>query len=127
MLKLLYFLKIDLIAQRLQRYLQRVRLYRLEQKFGTKIRFVHQGEGDVTIVGREGRFRMDETSHLKSATFIECRGGVTIGRYFHTGRGLTIFSTNHNYASEKAIPYDEEDIIQPVTIEDFVWCIIVVR
>ena len=50
------------------------------------------------------------------------RGGVRIGKYFHPGRGLTIFSTNHNYNSDKLIPYDEIDIPKPVVIKDFVWC-----
>lgn len=41
---------------------------------------------------------------------IECSGGVEIGEYFHTGKGLTIFSINHNYDSAETIPYDEIDI-----------------
>ena len=49
-------------------------------------------------------------------------GGVTIGRYFHTGRGLTIFSTNHNYENATMIPYDEVSVDKPVAIKDFVWC-----
>ncbi len=67
------------------------------------------------------KFSIHETSHLKSDTVIECSGGVTIGKYLHTGRGLTIFSTNHNYRSQNYIPYDLEDLIMPVIIKDFVW------
>ena len=52
---------------------------------------------------------------------IECSGGVEIGEYFHTGKGLTIFSTNHNYDSTETIPYDEINIEKKVTIKDFVW------
>jgi len=74
------------------------------------------------IAGDLSKFKLDPTSHLKSNTFIECSGGVTIGRYFHPGRGLTIWSVNHAYDSEKAIPYDETVLEKPVHIEDFVWC-----
>ena len=52
---------------------------------------------------------------------IECSGGVEIGEYFHTGKGLTIFSTNHNYDFGEKIPYDEINIEKKVTIKDFVW------
>jgi len=68
------------------------------------------------------RFKIDVSSHLKSDTIIECSGGVSIGKYFHPGRGLTIFSTNHNYDSKYSIPYDNVDLIVPVMIKDFVWC-----
>lgn len=86
-----------------------------------KINFVPQGDGGV-IIGNPRFFKIHETSHLKSNTYIECQGGVTIGRYFHTGRGLTIFSGNHNYNSNESIPYGKESILKPVIIKDFVWC-----
>lgn len=53
--------------------------------------------------------------------YINAYGGVSIGQYCHIGKGLTIFSHNHNYKSEKSIPYDDIDIIRPVVIKDFVW------
>ena len=64
---------------------------------------------------------MGRCSHIKSNTFIECSGGVSIGDYFHTGRGLTIFSTSHNWKNGTKIPYDEIVLYQPVTIGSFVW------
>ena len=48
-------------------------------------------------------------------------GGVKIGAYFHTGRGLTIFSSNHKYDNDNFIPYDSVSINKPVIIKDFVW------
>lgn len=95
--------------------------YELKQK-NINVNFYEQGQGGLRITGDLSKFSIDATSHLKSNTFIECSGGVTIGRYFHTGRGLTIFSTNHNYQSEHAIPYDSTDLPRPVIIDDFVWC-----
>jgi len=86
---------------------------------------VNQGFNGVKIMSTNGdytRFKIDVSSHLKSDTIIECSGGVSIGKYFHPGRGLTIFSTNHNYDSKYSIPYDNVDLIVPVMIKDFVWC-----
>ena len=79
-----------------------VRIKYYESVTNQKINYVAQGEGGLVLSGDVAKFRIAETSHLKSGTFIECSGGVVIGDYFHTGRGLTIFSTNHNYKSEKS-------------------------
>lgn len=89
---------------------------------GVDIKFIPQGGFELTIAGKISNFKIHPSSHLKSDTFIECSGGVKIGRYFHVGRGLTIFSTNHNYDQTTMIPYDEISIPKPVTIGDFVWC-----
>lgn len=98
-----------------------LKLKRYEIESGQKINFVNQGEYKLHILGNLKKFKIHPTSHLKSDTIIECSGGVEIGAYFHTGRGLTIFSTNHNYENTKKIPYDEFNIEKKVIIKDFVW------
>jgi acetyltransferase-like isoleucine patch superfamily enzyme len=98
-----------------------IRLLRYKQEFGIEINFISQGGYNLELAGDLSKFKIHPTSHLKSDTFIECSGGVEIGRYFHTGRGLLIFSSNHDYRSTKSIPYDMVDILRPVTIEDCVW------
>jgi acetyltransferase-like isoleucine patch superfamily enzyme len=118
----LVILKFDRVVKSLQQLQVEVYLKEIERNYGLKINFVNQGEGGLSLTGDLSKFRIDKTSHLKSDTFIECAGGVNIGQYFHTGRGLTIFSTNHNYDSELAIPYDTKNILKPVKIGDFVWC-----
>ncbi len=103
-------------------------IYRYEQskarwlsaKYGCAIKFVNQGSGGLEIAGN-GDFEIHQTSHLKSGTFIECSGGVYIGKYFHAGKGLTIFSSNHNWRTDKSIPYDDESIHRSVRIGDAVW------
>lgn len=59
------------------------------------------------------------------ANFNGCRiigtAEVHIGRYFHSGAGITIITDNHNYDEAEAIPYDKVRIGKPVTIKDFVW------
>jgi acetyltransferase-like isoleucine patch superfamily enzyme len=96
----------------------------MERKIGMDIKYIKQGFNMPQITTSNGiyKFSIDKSSHLKSDIYIECSGGVYIGRYFHTGKGLTIFSTNHNYDSDLSIPYDAKSIDKPVIIKDFVWC-----
>src|SRR5436853_56631 len=104
LLSLLCALRVDIWADKWAALLTRVRLQRYRAR-GIALTFIPQGGHDFCIAGDLSRFEIDPTSHIKSDTFIECSGGVRIGRYFHAGRGLTIFSTNHNYRSDQTIPY----------------------
>jgi len=125
LLRFIYILKIDILILKIKHVFERSQLYRIEKMCGCKINYFEQGFNVVRIISSNGdysKFKIDSTSHLKSDTLIECSGGVTIGKYFHTGRGLTIFSTNHNYESNTMIPYDNISINKPVIINDFVWC-----
>jgi len=121
-IQFLHFLQYDRIVHWLLNAYYRIKVYKYELSCNCKINFVTQGEGGLVLGGDLNKFFIESSSHLKSATFIECSGGVKIGQYFHTGRGLTIFSTNHNYHSPTMIPYDDVSINEPVTIGDFVWC-----
>lgn len=47
-------------------------------------------------------------------------GMVTIGSNFHSGGGILILTSNHNYEG-KAIPYDNAMVDGNVIIEDNVW------
>lgn len=114
-------INLDVILMKWSSIIAKVRLRRLREK-GVCLNFVPQGGYYFEIAGDASQFSIDITSHIKSDTFIECSGGVSIGRYFHPGRGLTIYSATHNYDSGTRIPYDEIHIKKPVVIEDFVWC-----
>ncbi len=120
-IKLFLIFNIDILINKLKYLLESCQEMRLRQE-GINLNFINQGNGGFTIAGDIKKFSIDNTSHLKSDTFIDCSGGVSIGRYFHTGRGLTIFSTNHNYENLNSIPYDDIEIEAPVIIKDFVWC-----
>lgn len=117
---ILHSIKFDKVIDSLLELRTQVRLmgYR---KQGVTVKFVPQGDYDLMISGDIRKFKIHSTSHLKSGTFIECSGGVVIGKYFHVGKGLTIFSTKHNYKSTRFIPYDENDIAASVVIDDYVW------
>jgi maltose O-acetyltransferase len=65
---------------------------------------------------------IDQGSVINGDCYINALGEVKIGKYCHLGKGLTIFSSNHNYDSNQSIPYDAQNIDKPVTIKDFVWC-----
>jgi acetyltransferase-like isoleucine patch superfamily enzyme len=118
---ILYILGFDRVADSFSSLLTDVRLMRLKEA-GANVGYIQQGRGGVEISGDLTKFSIHPTSHLKSDTFIECSGGVKIGRYFHVGRGLTIFSSAHNYKESTKIPYDENVLPLPVNIGDFVWC-----
>lgn len=67
------------------------------------------------------RLRIGEGTVLNGECYINAQGGVSIGRYCHVGKGLTIYSSNHNHRSSVAIPYDDKDVLKPVIIGDCVW------
>lgn len=119
---LFYIFRVDKFFDLFSSLLNYVHVYRIGNLTKQKIKFVGQAPGQIRIVGNPIDFKIDQSSHLKSNTYIECSGGVSIGRYFHTGSGLTIFSSNHNYNSAIKIPYDEKSIYKSVVIKDFVWC-----
>lgn len=114
-------LRFDRFIDRILLLRTRVRLYRFACQ-GTPINFVPQGGYELTIEGPIEKFRIATTSHLKSDVYIECSGGVTIGNYFHVGRHLTIYSSDHDYRAGDGIPYGEAMIYRPVVIGEAVWC-----
>lgn len=120
-LTILVFLKINYLKEIFEDLFIKLSIAHYEQKTKQKIRFVKQGSGKLDLIGNINNFVIHETSHLKSNTLIECTGEVRIGKYFHPGRGLTIFSANHNYDSNISIPYDSQTITKTVIIDDFVW------
>lgn len=86
---------------------------------------------DNVVLGPEldKRFEVRHPENLKIGyktvisgdLFINALGGVTIGKYCHVAKGLTVYSHNHNWHSTEYIPYDEKNIMRPVTIGDCVW------
>lgn len=118
--KTLFYKLFDYSASTIENRRWKARAHMLALKYHCSINYVGQGPGGLEIQGN-GIFRMAPTSHLKSNTFIECTGNVIIGDYFHVGRGLTIFSSNHNWKSHEYIPYGKESILKQVTIGSAVW------
>jgi acetyltransferase-like isoleucine patch superfamily enzyme len=67
------------------------------------------------------KLRVGKHTVINPDSVLDCAGSISIGAYCHLGRGLTIYSTNHDFRSEEYIPYGKTNIIKPVIIEDFVW------
>lgn len=116
-----YLLRLDRWTDLFSGLLLECRRRRLSARVGVELKWVGQGCGGIDIAGDPSRFRIGEGSHLKSGTFIECSGGVTIGKFFHTARGLTIFSTRHVWKDVDTIPYRSTSEDAPVNIGDCVW------
>lgn len=76
---------------------------------------------DNILVDYPERTKINSGSALHGDTYIHAEGGLIIGSRVHIGRGLTIFTSNHNFHSKKSIPYDGMTILKPVLIKDFVW------
>ena len=74
------------------------------------------------VINSPERLSVGNGTVINGYCYINAYGGIKIGKYCHMGKGLTVFSHNHNYNSEFSIPYDDADIIAPVEIKDFVWC-----
>lgn len=76
--------------------------------------------GIVRIISPQ-HCRIGKGSVINAGSVIHCAGGVSIGNYVHIGHGFCAYSSNHNHASDQAIPYDTSDIIKCVEIGDCVW------
>jgi acetyltransferase-like isoleucine patch superfamily enzyme len=123
LVKILFFAKTDVVLEKIRSLMKIVAIYRLNKKLPCKFRFVNEGAGSlfVSFSGDLNKFFIDETSYLKPGTHVQCNGGVTIGKYCHLSRGITILSTTHDYDKRPKIPYDEVVTERPVVIKDFVW------
>ena len=62
-----------------------------------------------TIIGYNGNF---------DGIKITGKGNVSIGYNFHSGGGILILTSNHNYDFGEAIPYDSTTIDGDVKIEN---------
>jgi hypothetical protein len=83
LLKLLMVISFDRVISLLLSIFEKIKIKRYEKLCGCKINFVSQGFGGVDLAGDLCKFKIDETSHLKSNTFIECSGGETICQLKH--------------------------------------------
>ena len=73
------------------------------------------------IINSPERLSIGEGTVVNGYCYINAYGGISIGQYCHIGKGLTVFSHNHNFNSKISIPYDDTNIIRSVIIKDFVW------
>lgn len=115
------YLNLDKVYWAIQRYMSLIKVYKINKIIDGKLNFITQGNAQFEIAGDLKKFSIHATSHIKSDTYIDCSGGVTIGSYFHTGKSLTILSSNHNWRSNITLPYDPINIFKSVEIGNAVW------
>lgn len=78
------------------------------------VKFSSSFPGVIKILNPE-KCLIGRCSVINAGAVIHAAGGVSIGH------GLSVYSSNHNYNSNKSIPYGNKDINSPVKISDFVW------
>lgn len=59
--------------------------------------------------------------YIGPESYIMAKGGLSFGDNVRVGPRLTVWTEDHNFKTEKMIPYDENDILRPVSIGANVW------
>lgn len=119
---ILYLARVDILLSKIESLITRAGVRRMSCRSNGKVRLIQEKYDTLAIAGDLNQLRMDPTSYFKPGTYVECSGGVTVGKYCHLSRGLTILSATHDYDKRPKIPYDEVLLKKPVVIKDFVWC-----
>jgi len=92
-----------------------------------QLRFLDFGEiGDNVILNR-GNFLFPQNIfigddvYLGPDAFLSSFGSLTFESGVITGPKLSVYTANHRFENARAIPYDDELIVQPVTIGANSW------
>lgn len=121
-IKALSIIYLDILTRYISSALVYVKVQRYNKVITGSIKYVPQGPGGFEIGGDLTLFKAGKNCQVKSNSYFDCGGGITIGDYFHTGRGLTIFSTSHNWKEPSKLPYDDKFVPKSVYIGNYVWC-----
>lgn len=92
-------------------------IYRSIGRLGKNIRF----DGVPSVLFPE-RITLGDNILIHSGAFIDGEGKIEIGNNFVASKNLVILSSSHNYELPELLPWDEKKILEPVVIEDNVWC-----
>jgi acetyltransferase-like isoleucine patch superfamily enzyme len=111
MLKLLIF--INSIRHKIVRH---IREYLVLRQVGAHMGEVHVG--GPTHLNKGTTIKLNPNFNGMT---INGYGEVEFGNNFHSGTDCLIITSNHNYNSDKAIPYDDTHIMKKVIIGDNVW------
>ena len=76
-------------------------------------------EGNIMAIYAKN-LTLGRNVHIGRDTFIDCKGGVTIGDNTVISRRVTIFSHDHNFKKPRCLPYDYGSILKPVHIGRYV-------
>lgn len=73
------------------------------------------------IISHKKNLTLGEYVYIGGKTRLMCEGGVEIGSYTRFGQEVIVLSSNHNYKSEKFLPFDEVNFKQKVSIGKACW------
>ena len=76
--------------------------------------------GKMTIWSKNN-IKIGKYTRIGQNFFADARGVILIGENVQISRNVIIYSSNHNYDTGQAIPYDNKVKIKKVTIGDSVW------
>lgn len=85
------------------------------QHCGEKVHF----HGTVTIIS-PGNVKMQDNVHIGNNSYLDGRGGITIGENTHISRNFVVHSSSHDYLGA-CLPYDDVYHLKPVIIGRNVW------
>ena len=88
----------------------------------TKLKSCGQGvhfHGKVTIIA-PGNVSLEDNVHLGNNSYLDGRGGITIGENTHISRNFVVHSSSHDYEGS-CLPYDDVYVYKPITIGRNVW------
>ncbi len=92
--------------------------------FFKKLNFHSKGENCIIKKGtfnRSEKIILGNNIYIGPGAYWDALGEVIIEDNVIIGPRSTIWSYNHNYNSDKYLPYDEKDILKKVHIEKNVW------
>lgn len=75
--------------------------------------------GAVTIIAPTNVVMQDNV-HIGNNSYLDARGGITIGKNTHISRNFVVHSSSHDYLGS-CLPYDDIYHLKPVTIGRNVW------
>lgn len=83
---------------------------------GKNVRILHDFQ-----IGYSENLYLEDDILIGPNCFINCQGEVYIKRGTIFGPNLTIYSINHKYKNTTALPFDDNDILGKVVINENCW------
>lgn len=96
------------------------------KKLRQKLRLTHGTFPYCTIsksvhIGTAKNLKLGKYIFIGDNSRLCCEGGLEIGSHTKIGLDFLVLTSNHNYKSEKLIPFDEYDYKQKVIIGNHCW------
>ena len=92
--------------------------HNLRFKYGD---FPYNYVSDNVLISHKRNLKLGNDVYIGGKTTLMCEGGLEIGSYTRVSQQVLILTSNHNYKSEKLVPFDEYDYKQPVSIGKNCW------